>query len=374
MSIIESNMRAHKQTLRGSERGMVSIMVTMFIMVVITLLIMAFARIAWREQRQALDRQLSTQAFYAAESGVNAAMTAIANGYNGTKSNCNDTAAPFATAYGVDNASGIVDSSTIVEVTCLLIDAAPDSLEYSNIGMNKSTVARVDEVQNADGTPAVVNSLVFSWQDTTGDTIISGCPNNNIATNSLVPFASWDTNCHAGVLRIDVVDVDGNFDRNDLNSNVMTLFAYPTKNGQDNYSFNTSVTGNNGSGSIVEGRCDPTYTPKTCYVRIHNMDTRNFYIRMRSIYLDNQVTVKGYDNDGAAGEPLRLKGAQRLIDSTGRANDILRRVVVRLPIGSDEYTAPDFALVSAETICKKFSFLPGTIPQVEGGENNCRLL
>src|ERR1700761_8288581 len=60
--------------IRRDEQGMVSILVTMIMVIVISLIVIGFAEVSRRNQREALDNQLSTQAYYAAESGVNAAV------------------------------------------------------------------------------------------------------------------------------------------------------------------------------------------------------------------------------------------------------------------------------------------------------------
>ena len=49
-------------TERAKQRGMASIIITMITMVIITLIVLGFATLSRREQRQSLDRQLSTQA------------------------------------------------------------------------------------------------------------------------------------------------------------------------------------------------------------------------------------------------------------------------------------------------------------------------
>ena len=53
------------------------VLLTMILMIVVGLIVLGFAQISRRNQRQALDRQLSTQAFYAAETGVNDAANLI---------------------------------------------------------------------------------------------------------------------------------------------------------------------------------------------------------------------------------------------------------------------------------------------------------
>ncbi|HET6924792.1 MAG TPA: pilus assembly PilX N-terminal domain-containing protein, partial [Candidatus Saccharimonadales bacterium] len=66
-----------QQSIRGDERGMVSIMVTLVMIIVITLIVIGFAQVVRRNQRETLDRQLSTQAYYAAETGINDAYKAM---------------------------------------------------------------------------------------------------------------------------------------------------------------------------------------------------------------------------------------------------------------------------------------------------------
>ncbi|HSX32249.1 MAG TPA: pilus assembly PilX N-terminal domain-containing protein, partial [Candidatus Saccharimonadales bacterium] len=85
-----------KRPASAKESGMVAIMVTIILMIVISLIVLGFAQIARRNQRQSLDRQLSTQAFYAAETGVNDASkvikAAIASGATvAAKPTCTDS-------------------------------------------------------------------------------------------------------------------------------------------------------------------------------------------------------------------------------------------------------------------------------------------
>ena len=62
------------KTLRNEESGLISIAVTIIITALLTLMAVGFAGLSSREYRQALDQQLNSQAFYAAESGVNEAI------------------------------------------------------------------------------------------------------------------------------------------------------------------------------------------------------------------------------------------------------------------------------------------------------------
>src|SRR5688572_1479839 len=110
------------------EAGMVAIMVTMILMIVISLIVLGFAQISRRNQRQTLDRQLSTQAFYAAETGINDAAELIkgASGVVPDKPDCASSGGGFYTL------TPTIDATNNVEYTCLTVDPSPESLVYSS--------------------------------------------------------------------------------------------------------------------------------------------------------------------------------------------------------------------------------------------------
>jgi hypothetical protein len=54
------------------------------------------------------------------------------------------------------------------------------------------------------------------------------------------------------------------------------------------------------------------------------------------------------------GSPVVFNNAQIQIDATGKAQDVLRRVQVRLPMSLPGKT-PDYAIQSGSSICKRFS-------------------
>jgi Tfp pilus assembly protein PilX len=81
-------MHIRIRNIRHAEQGLVSIVVTMIFLIVLSLIVVGFAQVARREQRESLDRQLSSQAFYAAESGINIAKSAISDS-SGTYSSNN---------------------------------------------------------------------------------------------------------------------------------------------------------------------------------------------------------------------------------------------------------------------------------------------
>ena len=91
-------MRDNKKDI--DQKGMAAILITLIMMIVISLIVLGFAQITRHDQQQALDKQLSTEAFYAAESGINDAINAIQNlnyltSHPNGKTNCGYDSALF---------------------------------------------------------------------------------------------------------------------------------------------------------------------------------------------------------------------------------------------------------------------------------------
>src|SRR5688572_21036006 len=126
-------------TTRLKEKGLVSITVTMILMIVLSLIVLGFAQVARRNQRQALDQQLSTQAFYAAESAINDVRNLVKAAGAGASVPAK-TACPSGGGGGFYNSlNSTVNGSIGASYTCLLVNPAPSSLIYGSIG-DRSTI------------------------------------------------------------------------------------------------------------------------------------------------------------------------------------------------------------------------------------------
>lgn len=83
--------------------------------------------------------------------------------------------------------------------------------------------------------------------------------------------------------------------------------------------------------------------------------TTDYYMRLSSLYGDtDSVTVQMSGNG-----PFFFKGAQAKIDVTGKAQDVLRRVQVNVPLQSfADDLAPEGAIQSVVGVCKQFGISP----------------
>lgn len=345
---------------------MAAIIVTMVTMVVISLIVLGFATISRREQGQTLDQQLSTQAFYAAESGVEDARhvitAAIADGKDvPAKEDCDSNTA--AGSYDPNYPTGagtVLDSAHNVSYSCLLVDPTPTSLDYNGVGTDNIIVPI-----NASGP---ITRLVVTWKPTNAPTgSPSTCPSS--ATNSFKLQSKW--NCGYGLLRMDMVPTDGALTRAGLASNRLTAFFIPTRNsatGQLSYAGNTNKL------NVVAADCGLGASHTECSATIVGLaGHRNISLRLNSLYQPSDLTITPF-NGGSA---LELSGAQAVVDVTGKANDVLRRIQVRVPVGAAGESA-SFAIQTNGSLCKRFKVtpdylsIPGDIVNPDLANDMCR--
>lgn len=345
-----------KITKTNNQKGLVSIIVTLIIMIVLTLIVTGFAQLARNEQREATDRQLNSQALFAAQSGINAAeakvKAEIAAGNYGNYSDCSS----FSTSgIGTNNA----------EPTCILVNKTPETLVVQNVLTNKSTILPIE--QGGGGT---LDDLTISWENQSHNNVVrySALPLTNVflrANGGTSPdSAHWGDN-GVGVLRIDLVPVDS-LDSNTLREGMFTAFLVPTTSnvagvGVVDYSVGSST---NKQGVVVGAKCSgPPASKKLCAVQITGLNgpgRTKYYLRMKSIYNPSDVVICPSNAFNCTNGQTLVK-AQTVIDVTARAADVLKRVQVRVnsdPNAAASYSFPEYTLDSAESICKLLTVTP----------------
>lgn len=316
----------------GNEQGLVSIVITMIIMIILTIIVLSFAQVSRREQRTALDRQLSTQAFYAAESGVNDARAVLQTWSESNDPRLDadymDDCTTFASAPNANLPLGVpLAGAGAASYTCLFVDPAPTSIIFT-----KSDTQHVFPLRRAGG--GALNTAEIYWDDGSGGNDFSGCTGVNLHTTT------WPANCDAPILRVELVSAS------DLTTNKV-FFLYPSAGvGGPTLSFSSAT------GSVTQGNCT-VGTPNRCR-SIINLPGSSYFVRLKNIYTPAAITITA--NNGVA----ELQGAQALIDATGRATDVLRRIQVRVQTNNLGGDTPLYALEGTDEICKQFSIFSST--------------
>ncbi len=323
------------QNLKNNQRGVVSIMVTMIMMLVISLIVLGFSQVARRNQREALDRQLSTQAYYSAETGVNDATTAIQGGaitdlY--TNPTYGKNCGAFSSALGAAKAT--LNTSTGAEYTCLLVNPSPDTL----VGQLSLGGQLVWPLANNGGTN--IRILTFTWAEDSAATATQKA--TACTAVGLLPATSWP--CSYGILRADIVKTSaGAVSQAALtdNTGTGTTFMVPATS---TVAQPFSYAGQYDRVKCAGGTCKFTLTMPG--------DSSSYYARLTTQYLStDSVSISGTD---VGGSTLHFTGAQAVVDSTGKAQDELRRLQVRVPLTGSSLL-PLNALQSTASICKYFS-------------------
>src|SRR5665213_3409191 len=159
------NMHTKKiKNLRHNEQGFASMVIALILIIILALLTIGFAQLARREQQNALQKQLATQAYYTAESGLNDMVKVIQQAFNNPA-----TAIPsLATLQSVhtdqclenQGIAGLpspnIDPSTGASYTCVLLNLQPPILTWSGVSPG------ADETSTFS-TPAALNKLTVYW-------------------------------------------------------------------------------------------------------------------------------------------------------------------------------------------------------------------
>lgn len=332
----------HIQKLRTNQQGLAAIVITMVLMIVISLIVLGFAQVTRREQRQALDRQLVTQAFYAAESGINLAQSRITEymfdnpGSAVLKDDCPENDGEI-----LKDDDYIIDSASELKITCLLITSGLSSLSYQDVD-TQSIVANVESANP-------INEIRFSWQATSGDNPNASC---GPTPAELRPVGSW--NCNQPLLRVDVVPIPATsspaaLTQGDLRDAQFTRFFYPVTSGVATV---VTYAGGDMSAPPVVANCvaSPKLGPYKCTARINNLGATRYGVRVIALYGTATLDISAF----SGGIRQTLINGQLVIDSTAKANDILRRVQAR--VSSSANIVPDFGLTAGGTgLCKRYA-------------------
>ncbi|HET8709293.1 MAG TPA: hypothetical protein VFL85_03350, partial [Candidatus Saccharimonadales bacterium] len=341
---------------RHTQAGMVAIMVTLILMIVISLLVLGFAEVSRHEQNNSLDNQLSDQAFYAAESGINDAASVIrdrlATGASLPKKvTCKDTP-----EYSFSSTSDLSGDGS-VSYSCILINPAPLKLNYS-VGADPVVVPLIS------GSGAKFKTITISW--TPVPNVDGSMPANPLggclsSAGDLPPAknaGAWA--CPYPMIRTEIVPTTS-LTRSNLLGNTRVDFLEPVTAGPGTVSINQN-------GQVVGANCSGGSNP-VCKVEITNFNSAKYYMRLASIYGSTHVTITATDASGADG----LEGAQADIDATGKAHGVLRRIVVAIDLNdANSYRLPSAAIAVGDTICKRFSTgkgffnVPENIPGANG--------
>ena len=346
--------------LADNERGFASLIIGLILVLVLALMTVGFAQLSRHEQQQALSHQLASQAYYAAETGVNDAYYDIThvnpvtgntyiNAGNASNTACMQETAVPATA---KTAIHTIDTNAGTSYSCLLVQLTTPDLQFKKVGpgTGQSIIT---------STTSPLGSIDIAWSSNVGP--------KSPAPGKLFPSiaAAGPTWTYPAVIQFSVTPLS-NLTRAGLISNTFTPFLYPSAGGASAINYSAAPSDPplaSTSGTIVSGACSPT---GACKATINNLPAAGSYLIHFLVYYDTtDLTITGR---APGGLPVSFNGGQAQIDVTGKAQNVLKRLVVRVHLGSN-IDAAEYGL-QAKYICKRMVTQPGPAGTTTFIDNN----
>lgn len=361
------------------QQGAVSIFAVIFSTLLLTVLTVSFIGLMISAQQRAINNDLSQSAYDSALAGVEDAKRVVRACVGGDSTACaaldgNRDCQVIARA-GVNGAVGdretrIASNSTSGEefdqaYTC--VNISMDSADY----LLEASSGRAYIVPlNATGPVDKVTIEWYSAKDNNNE-LMAVAP-TPVPSDSLPGVDDWD-NSAPSLIRAQLITPGENFSLSSLDDSAAsrTLFLRPS-----------SVTTGNTSGTIVVGRnsqlratsgndvysnslnqvtCSSNFKNNgfACSVTLDLADedvismaaSNNAVLRINSLYKGANVRVTMQGQDGSR---VMFDGVQPIVDSTGRASTLFRRVEARLRMGVD-FAYPSYVVDIENNLCKNFS-------------------
>lgn len=392
-------MKIARRNIQPKEEGFVSIFTVIFFMMLVSVITIGFLRIMTIEQRQSLDNDLTASALASAESGIEDAKRAIlkyANMPNGAEKNalrsaltsneCNallDNAT--ANSIGI-NADGSItgDPDLNQYYTCLSVNLySADYLGDSSAGVSEYVPLRTESDDQFD-------QIKISWHmvsnaiGTDGD----GRPSNYALSTAFPKVTgdaqSWGSRGYPAYMRVQLYGYpEGSFTRDNVNDRTRAVFLVPSVVGiTEGTAISTTVSDptphefDNDKSAVQAIQCKDT--PATvsegeyaCTATISLPDdptlrgnNNEYYLRVTPLYGATHYKIQLIDSSKA--EIVNFSEVQPIVDVTGRASDVYRRVQARVRMQSVG-DLPEYAVESADDICKNMQVSDGSFYQA----NSC---
>ena len=360
------------------QSGAVSLFAVIFGAMLLTIVTIGFMRLMIMDQRQSSNNDLSQSAYDAALAGVEDAKRVVRAAQTGNIQavgvlngpiNCNMVAAS-----GV--VGGSISGDTIIQTgtgagkrfdqayTCVKITMKSQDFIYKSIE-DKSQLIPLRATSS-------FNKISIEWyrRDDESNLGSANAVNTEISTTGELPARnSWHSNTPQ-LMRVQLINPGPTFNLSTLDTTGVTSFFRPNVlrsdvAGQDGTAVSSKTSDrpratdgnehNNGT-NIVS--CSKTFKFSGEYSckAVIDVDeiaagSETAFLRLTSIYKGGSVKVSLQKTDGTI---VNFDGVQPIVDSTGRASNLFRRVEARLQIG-DDFAYPENAIELKNSLCKDFS-------------------
>lgn len=399
----------------NKQSGAVSLFVVVFFMLLVTVVTVSFLRLMLTDQQQATSSDLSQSAYDSAQAGVEDAKRALLKyrkdclsspgacaGYatSLTTSECN-AALNGISGTGAVGPNGSTDEIMVQQsltgndvsldqaYTCVTIKLDTDDY-VGNVSANQSQLVPLISAGAFDR----VRIEWFSKEDVTssGSTAAVSLSPVSASGQPLYTQGSWPLN-RPPLMRAQLMQFAKNFKVSDFDtvsgtqSNGASMFLYPTSqsgiperimtdydqrktgptdnpNPKDALTTPTAVSCVT---SLTAGgyACSAVLVVPPAIGSINTAD-RTAFLRLMPFYNATHFRVTLWNGPVNLANPsVKFKNVQPAVDSTGRANDLFRRIQSRVDLFDTSFPYPDATIDLTGNFCKDFAitdtqYIPGT--------------
>lgn len=401
----------------NKQSGAVSLFVVVFFMLLVTVVTVSFLRLMISDQQQASNNDLSQSAYDSAQAGVEDAKRALLKyrsdclsspgscaGYASSLSTteCN-AALNGISGTGAIGPNGKTDEILVQQslsgndaaldqaYTCVTIQLETDDY-VGNVSANQSQIVPLISASAFDR----VRIEWFSKEDvmTSGSSAAVNLSPVGASGQPLYTQGQWPLNrpplMRAQLIQFAQTFTVASFDTvSGAQSNGASMFLYPTSQSgipertmTDYDQRKTSPTDNPNPKDALT-----TPTAISCVTTLNsggyacsavlvlpqaigsasNVD-RTAFLRLMPLYNATHFSVTLWNGPVNAGSvPVKFKDVQPEVDSTGRANDIFRRVQSRVDLFDTSFPYPDASIDLTGNFCKDFAvtdtqYIPAATP------------
>lgn len=364
--------------------GAVSLFIVVFSTLLITVVTVGFISIMVQEQQQASMTDLSQSAYDSAQAGVEDAKRAllyyqnVCGGSDTTKctqaikdsfsstASCNDAVKKL-TDVGVSNREVAVQTNGIGNAldqayTCVKVNLQTD--DYVGV-LGQDTSKFVPLIGVSD-----FNTIRIEWfsvKDLQGATTSVNVP-SFILGSPLLNQSNWTSLAspnRPSIMRAQFIQFSNkngfslsDFDSNTANASNNTLFLYPSNIVDPGKSFGSDVRQT--AKNITQIHCEPSLASLvySCSATIKlpkfpltiKVGDDMAYLNITALYKKTNYRITLLNGT----TPVKFNAVQPSVDSTGRANDLFRRVQSRVELTDTNFPYPEAAVNISDNFCKNF--------------------
>lgn len=327
--------------------GLVSLFVVIFATILISVVTVSFATIMIQNQQDATSGDLSQSAYDSALAGVESAKNVLAQ-YDKLSEDQKKTVVSDVCneVVGSPNKEVVVSEVDNQAYTCVTVVLDTDNY-LGSLDQGESVFIPLKGVSS-------FTKVKIEWS-TSADIGSTGSPTLSTSTSLLTP-SNWSSKNWPAIMRAQLIQYDNsNFTLDSLDSGGngnSTRFLYPAANGGSTAGFSSDPhrAQDLSNAGPVKVKCDFSNAYAcSATVSATTAITGAGYLRLTALYNKTHFKVTLMDNNSI----VKFNNVQPEVDSTGRADNLFRRVKARVTY--DKYFPyPEATVDISGNLCKNF--------------------